>query len=109
MRNSAHLLIAGVMAASPALALPPRYDVERHCREVASFGGSFSAVLYDTCFDMEQDAYDTLKRRWDGLPSAMRRHCDQVASFAGSGSYSLLETCVQMEEQAGSSGNVFQY
>jgi len=98
-----------VVIAMPALAEMPRYDVEAHCREIASFSGDYSAMMYDGCFDMEQAAYDTLKVRWDGLPATMRSHCDQIATFAGAGSYSMLEGCVQMEEQASSTDNTFEY
>ena len=112
MRNSAARLSLPVVAlAVPtgALADPPRYDVAVHCTEVASFGGEYSEMMYDGCFDMEQASYDNLKRRWDAIPSRMRQHCDEVATFGGTGSYALLEGCVQMEEAAASTDNTFQY
>jgi hypothetical protein len=86
----------------------PYYDVERHCRRIASFGGSYSATLYDGCLDMEQNAYDNLKPYWSSLPSAMRQHCDRIAR-SGGGNYTILEGCVQMEESASrrSSGREF--
>ena len=87
----------------------PRYDVEAHCNEVAGFGGEFSEMMYDGCFDMEQAAYNNLKDRWTDLPGRMRGHCEDIASFGGPGSYSMLEGCVQMEEAAASTDNTFQY
>ncbi|MEZ5769286.1 MAG: hypothetical protein R3D80_17655 [Paracoccaceae bacterium] len=105
-------LLLGPLAAllgSPALADMPRYDVEAYCKEVAGFGGEYSELMYDGCFEMEQAAYNDLKPRWDGLGATLRSYCDQVATFAGGGSYSMLEGCVQMEEQAASTNNTFQY
>lgn len=78
----------------------PIYDVERHCREVASFGGTYSAVMDQGCFRAEQQAYDGLKARWASLPQRLRRHCDEIARFGGSGNYTMLSGCVRAEEQA---------
>ncbi|MFN4142773.1 hypothetical protein [Aestuariivirga sp.] len=79
---------------------PPRFDVESHCKKVASFGGEYSASLFRGCMDMEQDAYNKLKGAWGGLPATMRRHCEKVARFGGGGSYSILSGCVDMELDA---------
>lgn len=89
--------------AGPAFASElPRFDVEAHCKKVASFGGAYSASLDESCFSMEQEAYNGLKPEWGGLPASVRQHCENVAAFGGDGSYSLLESCVQMEvESAG--------
>ena len=103
------LLIAGMLVAGPTLADMPRFDVEAHCKEIASYGGSFSESLNRSCFDMEQAAYDSLKPDWDGLPSAMQLHCEDIARYAGSGSYSLLESCVQQEAKAASAAKTFRY
>lgn len=78
----------------------PRYNVEQHCSKIAKFGGSMSEALRESCFDMEQKAYDTLKASWGDLPSSMRRHCHGIATFGGDGSYSLLESCIEIERQA---------
>lgn len=84
----------------------PRFDVETHCRKVASFGGTYSASIDKTCFEGEQDAYDKLKPIWGSLPEATAAHCTKVAGFGGTGSYSILETCVRMElDAAGAVGN----
>ena len=102
-------LLSSLLSASAAHAEMPRYDVEAHCKQVASVGGAYSASLYNGCFDMEQSAYNSLRSRWDGLPASMRKHCDDVASFAGVGSYSLLEGCIRMEEDAARQPKKFEY
>lgn len=44
--RGAPLVIALVLAAIPAVAQElPRFNVEGHCKQVASFGGSYSASL----------------------------------------------------------------
>jgi hypothetical protein len=103
------LALVAFLWAGAAAAEMPRYQVEAHCKEIASFGGSYSASLFNACFDMEQVAYNGLKPRWDRLPHAMRGHCDDIASFGGPGSYALLESCVQMEEAASSTTKKFNY
>lgn len=95
-----------VGSAAPALAGDmPRFDVEKHCAKVASFGGTYSASMDKSCFDGEQAAYDKLKPIWGELPDATTAHCLRVARFGGPGSYTMLESCVRMElEAAGSVG-----
>lgn len=94
-------LIGLVSAVGPASAQNlPRFDVDRHCQEVASFGGAPSEVIRSGCFDMEQSAYDKLKDSWSDIPGSTRKHCLEVATFGGPGSYSLLEGCLQMERSA---------
>lgn len=68
----------------------PRYDVPSHCRKVAEFGGTYSAQMEQSCFEIEQNSYDTLKPIWNDLPESMKTHCDQVARFGGEGSYQML-------------------
>lgn len=89
----------------------PRFDVEAHCKKIASFGGNYSAVLDKTCFDQEQQAYDRLKPVWPQLPDAVAAHCQKIAAFGGPGSYGLLEVCVSQETQAMSdkTGKAFKY
>lgn len=106
------LIVVLCSAAIPAEAQDvPRFNVESHCKQVASFGGSYSASLDKSCFDMEQSAYDKLKANWTDHTSSARRHCIEVSSFGGPGSYSLLESCLQMETKAASDrkGRKFKY
>jgi hypothetical protein len=83
-----------------AFEAPPRYDVEAHCNELAGFGGSFSESTLETCFRMEQEAYDKLKPAWASISASVRGHCDELARFGGHGSYSALSTCIRMEQEA---------
>ncbi|WP_406871595.1 hypothetical protein WHT83_14845 [Aminobacter sp. P9b] len=102
---SALILIAGASGTAWASELP-RFDVESHCKAVASFGGTYSASLDESCFSMEQAAYDGLKPIWPDLPASVARHCAEVAAFGGPGSYSLLESCIRMEvDAAGANSN----
>lgn len=88
---------------------PPRYDVEAHCKEVASFGGTYSASLDNACLDQEQMAYDALKADWTNVPTDARAHCDEVARFGGHGSYNLLQACIQQETKARGARPKFRY
>lgn len=51
------IAVAGFMAASVVTSAAsqelPRFDVERHCDEVASFSGPPSETIRKGCFDME--------------------------------------------------------
>ncbi|MDN3526028.1 hypothetical protein QWY79_12210 [Halomonas sabkhae] len=105
------LVLAVGLSALSGMALAsgmPRFDVEGHCEQVASVGGS-SNMLYNSCIDMEQQAYDNLKPAWSSLPGSIQRHCKDVSSVSGPGSYSLLESCVQMEVDAGSNRSEFSF
>lgn len=64
-------------------------------------------MIYNSCVEMEQQAYDGLKHRWSSIPAGTRSHCDEVARFGGAGSYSILESCVQMEQEAAGNSPTF--
>lgn len=104
-------LFSLVTSAPTSAADMPRFDVEAHCKQIASFGGSYSAVLDKACFDQEQQAYDRLKPVFGQLTDAMSAHCEQIASFGGPGSYTLLEACISQEIQAAGdkAGKTFKY
>lgn len=105
------LLTLCAIAAPAAAQDVPRFDVEKHCKQVASFGGSYSASMDKSCFDMEQAAYDKVKAGWSDETASARRHCTEVASFGGAGSYSMLDSCLKMESRAASDrkGRKFKY
>ncbi|WP_321340744.1 hypothetical protein [uncultured Cohaesibacter sp.] len=113
----AHELVLGLVVGVsvigfglPSLAADmPRYDPEGYCKEVASFGGDYSAMLDKSCLEMEQTAYNALKTRWDGISSYARSYCNEVALFGGGGSYNLLKSCIAMEEQAADSKKEFKF
>ena len=99
--------LLAALAAVPAWAEMPNYDVEAHCKKLASIGGSSQSLL-NACLHSEQDAYDGLKPKWDGLPEAMRLHCDHLAGLGG-GSYSLLQACVASEQDASRNNEQFKF
>ena len=109
MRRMGLLGLALAAWALPARAEMPNYDVKAHCTQIASYGGSLSQSLLQTCYQQEQSAYDALKPSWDQLPAAMRQHCNQIASYGGTGSFSLLRTCVQQENAAARQNGEFQF
>jgi hypothetical protein len=85
----------------------PRYDVPASCQEVANFGGG-SHQIYNSCIQMEQQAYNNLKNRWAGIPNDIRGSCIEVASFGGN-SYQILESCIQMEQGAADNPETFSF
>jgi hypothetical protein len=89
----------------------PHYDVNAHCRQVASAVGSYSEVIFSGCMQQEQQSYDSLKSGWLSLPVAMRSHCDAVARAIGPGSYMILKGCIDQEVDAAKSNrsNGFHY
>lgn len=105
-------VIAGLVLV-PSLTLAdeamPRFDVPAHCKEVASFGGTYSAMMEQQCMKMEQADYDSLKPRWPELPQSMKDHCLQVSGFGGEPSYMMLNQCVKMELEAGSADSTFKF
>lgn len=108
------LVLGGVaLALTPLATLAseaiPRFDVPAHCKTVAEFGGTYSAVMEQQCMKMEQADYDSLKPRWAELPETVRKHCVQVAGFGGQPSYMILNQCVKMELEAGGSGTEFKF
>lgn len=105
---AAYLAALLSLSAGPATAQDiPRYPVERYCQEVANVSGG-SRMIYNGCIDMEQDAYDRLRRSWANLPAQARRYCDEVARVTG-GSYTILKGCIDMETEAGASTPGFRY
>lgn len=97
-----------LLAAPAAQAQPiPRYDVEGYCQQVADISGG-SAMIFNGCIDMEQDAYDLLKPAWAAIPSRSRDYCHEVAQVTG-GSYAILKGCIDMEDEARGSTRSFRY
>lgn len=103
------VMLASFLPLIASAADMPRFDVKAHCQQVASATGSSSNMLYNSCIDMEQSAYNNLKDQWGSLPGNVRSHCQDVASVTGPGSYSLLESCVDMEVSAGSNRSEFSF
>lgn len=102
------LVFCGLLAsATVSAASMPRYDPEAYCRSVAQVSGG-SAVMYSTCIEMEQEAYDNTKAVADQIPSQVMRYCNDVGRAAG-GSYVMLETCIEMEVEAASTKPKFKF
>ncbi|WP_456267661.1 hypothetical protein M1D97_10365 [Kushneria sp. AK178] len=102
------LLLAAPLAWSAESEMP-RYDVEAECDSVARVGGNYSNTTYNGCMQMEQSAYNALKKRWSGLSASIRQECERVATVGGGGSYSTLQGCVQMEQTASNNQEQFEY
>ena len=98
------LLAAGLPAIAVAQELP-RFDVERHCEKLSQIGGG-SHSMFNTCIELEQDAYDNLRERWGEVSARIRRHCGELGAIGG-GSYQMVETCVEMEQEAASGRRSF--
>ncbi len=102
------IVLTAVLLPAAARAEMPSYDVDAHCRKVASHSGSPSQGLLAGCHRNEQLAYDMLKSSWDSLPESMRRHCEKVATFGG-GSYGLLQGCISNEQAAARENAQFKF
>lgn len=99
------LMVGSAWAESPEL---PRYDPMRHCEKVAQMGGGGSAMIMNSCVDMEQQSYNSLKRIWAEIPADVRKHCDQVARMSD-GSYTILESCIDMETAEAANPSQFKF
>lgn len=100
--------IMALLVVAPAWASDiPRYDPPRYCKSVSEFGGG-GAMIYNGCIKMEQEAYDGLKRIWNGLSAKTKNYCDEVARF-GDRSYAILKGCIDMEREATSSTPEFKF
>ncbi|HCP81987.1 MAG TPA: hypothetical protein DIT67_10495 [Octadecabacter sp.] len=85
----------------------PRYNVEGYCQQVAEISGG-SAMIFNGCMDMEQQAYNALKPVWAQIPGSSRNYCDEVARVSGA-SFSILKGCIDMETNAANSPRSFNY
>ncbi|MAK54385.1 MAG: hypothetical protein CML17_00795 [Pusillimonas sp.] len=108
LRKTLLIIATGFPLASSASEMP-RYDVEAQCKQIASMGGNTSAVMLNSCMDMEQKAYNNLKASWNEIPENTQRQCHEVASIGGNGSYTMLESCIEMETQAAEKPKKFEY
>jgi len=103
-------LLVLLLSSASQLALAqdmPRFDVEAHCEEVAEFADG-SHQIFNSCIQMEQNAYNGLKAHWANVGGRIRSHCQEVAQFSG-GSYQILQSCVQMEEDAAGNRQSFSF
>jgi hypothetical protein len=103
-------LVAGIFATVTVVYAQqiPRYDVAGYCRQLSDTGGG-SAIVYNGCIDMEQNATTSASR--NGLPyrRKTRTYCDSLARMGGGGSYTVLDACIDMEIGAAGSTPDFKY
>lgn len=105
-------LILGTLATitmnSTALAQNiPHYDPPAYCKKISHISGG-SSVIYKSCMEMEQDAYNALKPLWSQLNSSTRGYCDEIARVSDS-SYVILKSCVEMETEAKGASPEFKF
>lgn len=95
------LVAVAATITSPAMAQEiPKFDINAHCKKIASLGDSYSATLDKACLDMEQSDFDKLKSTWPTASSRLRASCTVDAEFGGLGSYTMLGTCIEMGASA---------
>lgn len=87
----------------------PRLDVETRCNRVASVGGGFSQVSYNTCLENEQSAYDMIQPSFTDVPSEVRQRCLRVATVGQGGSYWTLRECIYQEAKAAINAPEFEH
>jgi hypothetical protein len=92
---AALLALPAGAAAQDAPALPD-WDSRGYCER--TLARTESASLMVACLDIEDDARETLRDLWDGLPPPIRRTC--LRTLSRSASYSLLNACVEIEVKA---------
>lgn len=105
--TAAAMIIFGQWAASAAAQDIPRYNPSEHCQKVADVSGG-SSMIYNSCIEMEQNAYDKRKANWSSLSTKSRSYCDEVAKVSG-GSYAILDSCIDMETDASTSTPEFRF
>ncbi|MGH0214428.1 hypothetical protein NKY66_10990 [Sinorhizobium meliloti] len=94
-------------ATSTAAQDMPRYDPANYCQKVADVSGG-SSMIYNSCIEMEQNAYDKRKANWSSVSAKSRNYCDEVARVSG-GSYTILDSCIDMETDASASTPEFKF
>src|SRR6266702_4126568 len=62
------LVVLAALAAAPARAELPNYDVKSLCLHQASLWGSVDQTVLKDCYRQQQTAYDSLKRIWPTVP-----------------------------------------
>lgn len=87
-----------LLTAAPA-ADAQTFNINAHCAELASVGGSHSNVIELACRRQEAAARDALTRM--SVAPSVRQHCSELAAYGGgAGSYVLYKACVEQEQAA---------
>ena len=110
MKRLAVVTVVALCAAVPVAHSQqiPRYDAAAYCRQLSDTGGG-SAVVYNGCMEMEQNAYNKRKPQWPSIPEKTRSYCDSLARMGGGGSYTVLDGCIDMEVGAAGSTPAIKY
>jgi hypothetical protein len=92
--------VAGLIVAASLLMISdglPRLRVEQHCRAVAERAAPLA--VFDSCMRREQEAHETLIKKWGEFDPADRSHCTRLTTLAGAEwTYTSLLTCLEIEE-----------
>jgi len=103
--NMKTIVMIALAMAIPAMAYAgtvPKYDVEKFCEAIAKG----KASIYNACIDMEQKAYDDVKKRWARIPDQIKDYCGAIAS--GANSYQAFIECEKIEKDAAKNKKSFQ-
>lgn len=105
------IFAVGLVMLIPSFALAdiPKFDVDKHCDNIAKTMGQSSEMIRSGCFEQEQTAYNNLKQVWDTLPKSMQSHCTAIAKTMAPGSYMILEGCVIQEQESKNDNSQFQF
>ena len=92
--------LVGLVVATSVLLIsegPPRLNIERHCRAIAELAEPLA--VFDSCIRREQEAYETIIRKWEAFDLADRAHCTRLATLGDTdATYTSLLTCLEIEE-----------
>lgn len=95
MKKLALLVVMALVV--PALAHAgaiPNYNSEKFCETISSG----KRAIYNACIDLEQKAYDDLKKRWARIPQPTKDFCGAVGK--GADSYQAFKEC-EVQQKAG--------
>jgi hypothetical protein len=76
----------------------PRFNVESHCRFIASKVGATDDM--QICLQKEREARQELMRQWTQLASADKSHCLRLSTAGGDPTYTELLTCLEVHRDA---------
>jgi hypothetical protein len=77
---------------------PPNFDVNSHCRRIASDARPVGSP--DACVREEQEARAQLTQQWTQFPVADRSYCARLTSLGAEPTFTELLTCLEMRREA---------
>jgi hypothetical protein len=75
----------------------PTFDVEAHCRDVASRAAPVGQA--EICLRLERAARDRLAREWPSFAQGDKSHCLELSRL-GEPTYTELLTCLELAREA---------